>query len=122
MLIALVTLVEVFHQLAPIRGLNSDEFFVLKWFIDWIWIGAVAVTGWLIARGHGWARWLLVAIAAYEVFNLGAIGDSLDSSRIVYFPVGPLFSVAAVILVFGPGRGWFNRDISPGIPASRPAR
>jgi hypothetical protein len=120
-MIGLLMLVECYHQLGRLEQVNTGEMSPLGWLIGWVWVGALAVTGLLIARSHGWARWVLLAFALLELYQFadallfismfqeGAIGEFFDKSQLVVLPMGSLFSVAAVILVFGPGRGWFNR-------------
>ena len=120
-MIGLWLLVQSYHQLGRLEQVNTGEMSPLGWMIDWVWVGALAATGFLIARGRGWARWVLLAFALVELYQFadallfismfeeGALGEFFETSQLVILPMGPLVSVAAVILVFGPGRGWFNR-------------
>jgi len=120
-LIASFALVECYHQFMRLSEVNNGEISGLQWLVDWIWVVIIVVTAFLIARGKGWARWVLLALTLYDLYELAdallfmsmvEVGNSMFfvpmHSRVMLW-MGPLFSTAATILVFGPGRGWFQR-------------
>jgi hypothetical protein len=120
-LIALFALAECYHQFMRLGDVNRGELSGLEWAADWVWVAAIVVTGLLVARGTGWARWVLLALALYKLYELadallfmsmfedGTIGEFFPMHSRVMLWVGPLSAVGATILVFGPGRGWFQR-------------
>ena len=120
-LIALWMLVECYHQFMRLGDVNRGEMSMLRWVVDWIWVALIVVTGLLVAHGRGWARWVLLAFALYDLYGLGDallfmsmfedgdVGEFFPMHSRVMLWMGPLCSVAATILVFGPGRGWFQR-------------
>jgi hypothetical protein len=120
-LIVLFALVAGYHQFMRVSDVNTGEISGLRWVVDWFWSVAIVVTAFLIARAQGWARWVLLALALYDLYELA---DALlfmslidDGSSIFFVPMhgwvmlwmGQLSAVGATILVFGPGRGWFQR-------------
>lgn len=121
-LVALFVLVESYHQVMRLSDFNRGEISGLSWLVDWIWVGIIIATGFLIARGKGWARWVLLALMLWQLFQLA---DSLlflssfesgadvrafvDPVALWMLPMSSIFSLGAVILVFGPGRAWFSR-------------
>jgi hypothetical protein len=121
-LIALFVLVECYHQVMRLSDFNRGEISGLSWLVDWVWVGVIIATGFLVARGTGWARWVLLALMLWQILQLA---DSLlflssfesgadvrafvDPVALWMLPMSSIFSLAATILVFGPGRGWFNR-------------
>ena len=120
-LIVLFALVESYQQFMRFDAVNTGEISGMRWLVDWFWVGAKSVLAFLIARAKGWARWVLLALTLYDLYELG---DALlfmsmieDESVRLFVPMhvrvlmwlGPLSAVGATILVFGPGRGWFNR-------------
>jgi hypothetical protein len=121
-LIVLWTMVECYHQFMRHDDVLRGDMSRADWMFDWIWIVLIAVTGFLIARGEGWARWVLLAFALYDLYELfdallfmsafedGDIGAFIPMHSRVMLWTGPLCSLLANILVFGPGRGWFDRD------------
>ena len=121
-LIFLWVLVECYHQYMRLELYRTAAISGLEWLGDCIWIGVIAATGILIQRGQGWARWVLVLLMLYQFYQLGdallflsfvPMEDmSMFASPVNLFvlPLPSLFSLGAVILVFGPGRGWFTRD------------
>lgn len=121
-LIALFVVVECYHQVMRLADVNRGELSALGWLVDWIWVGVIVVVGYLIARGKGWARWVLVALMLWHLYQLanawlflssfdpGMGSMFVDPVSLWMVPMSSLFSLGAVILVFGPGRGWFSRS------------
>lgn len=120
-LIMLFALVECYHQFMRLDLVKTAEISGVEWLSDWIWVGVILVAGILIARGRGWARWILLALMLHQLYQFG---DALlflsfvppeNMSMFVspvslwILPLSSLFSLGAVILVFGPGRAWFRR-------------
>jgi len=77
----------------------------------------------MLERAHGWARWLLLAVAVVTV--LAVIPTIIDIRRdeVVLPPalrhyvldlMDAILLVAAATLVFGPGREWFEKGKAPG--------
>jgi hypothetical protein len=120
-LITLFVLVECYHQVMRLGDVNNGELSGLRWLVDWIWVVVIVVTAVLIARGKSWSRWVLLALALYDLYELadallfmsmfeaGTIGDFIPVHSRVMLWIGPLCATAATILVFGPGRGWLRR-------------
>jgi hypothetical protein len=81
-------------------------------------IGCFIAVGILLAKRVGWARWVVVAIGVWQLFELrrSLVVLLVDHYAI---PLGPLdviswaapgvFIVATAILVFGPTTEWFRR-------------
>jgi len=119
-LIALFVLVACYQQIMDFSDVNNGEMSGLAWLVDWLWVVAIAVTGFLIAKSRRWARWVLLFFALRELYHLGDAmlflsmfedGDAREffgTRSLVMLPLASLFSVGATILVFGPGRGWFE--------------
>ena len=120
-LIVLFVLVECYHQLPRMALVNTGEISGAAWLAGWFWVGAIVAAGIFIARGHGWARWILLAMMLYQSYQLadalrflsyvepGSMSVFMDPVALWMLPLSALFSLVAVILVFGPGRGWFSR-------------
>ena len=119
-LIASFVLVECYHQSARTERVNTGEIAGAEWLGDWIWVGLIVVAGVFIARGRGWARWILLALMLHQLYQLGdallflSFVEPEDLSLFVspvnlwMLPLSALFSLGGVILVFGPGRNWFE--------------
>ena len=119
-LIGLFALVECYHTFARMEMVNTGEISGFAWMTDWFWVGVIAATGIFIARGRGWARWVLLAMMLYQLYQLGDallflsfvpaedMGMFMTPVAVWMLPLSALFSLGAVILVFGPGRAWFR--------------
>lgn len=119
-LIVLFGLVAGYNQFMDLSDVRNGELSGLEWLVDWRWVVAMAVTGFLIAQGRRWARWVLLFVALRELYHLGnamlfvSMFENDDAREIfgartlVMMPLASLFSLGATILVFGPGRGWFE--------------
>lgn len=71
-----------------------------------------------LSKADGWARWALIPIAAWQIYDLrwgvselwyGDIGVPIGADDIALWLAPAVLSLAAAILLFGPGRGWFRR-------------
>lgn len=121
-LIALLTLMQCFFQFTRHGAVLNGEISGVRWIAGWIWAVIIAGTGVLIAYGTRWARWLLAALAVFDIYLLwdalrivSMLNDGSDSyfiptQQLAFLWLGPLLTVAATILVFGPGRRWSRRD------------
>jgi hypothetical protein len=80
-------------------------------------IGFFIVVGILLAKRMGWARWAVLAIAAWQLYDLHwGLRDLLANMYGV--PFGPMdiiiwlapaaFIVSAAIMIFGLARAWFS--------------
>jgi hypothetical protein len=121
-LIVLFVLVECYHVFARMGLVNSGDISGAAWLGEWILVGLIVAVGIFIARGRGWARWVLLAMMLYQLYQLadallflsyvepGSMSLFMDPVALWMLPLSALFSLGAVILVFGPGRGWFSRE------------
>lgn len=83
-----------------------------------VWIGVlIAILALLAGRRH-WARWALIAIAAWEIFELrwgiaeifgGGYGVEVGVLDVMRWIAPAMLIVGAAVLVFGPAREWFRR-------------
>jgi hypothetical protein len=116
--IGLVVLVECYHQVMNLSEVSNGERSGLSWVVDWIWVAAVIIAGFFIARGRNWARWVLGIITLHVIYEyldarlfISSFGEGIEEFVAPFslwiLPMSSLFAVAATILVFGPGRGWF---------------
>lgn len=86
------------------------------------WIGAMVFLALMIERRRNWARWVLAAVAAWNLLKLmlavavpgvpAGVHLMIDYGAIAHEGAVALCLVAAVVLVFVPGRAWFERDNS----------
>jgi hypothetical protein len=115
----LLVLAECYNQVLRLQQVNTGEMSGLAWGLGCFWIVAIAVTGFFIARGRDWARWVLGIIALrpiYEsvdariLFSTAMPGESLFFSPVSLWlmPLAALLAVTVSILNFGPGRRWFR--------------
>jgi hypothetical protein len=89
-------------------GTSEAEY---KFLADIFWVTQVAVAAWInvkIWQGRNWARIvaLVLTVLAFlwlpAIFHEGALSAALSFSMLA-------LDVVAMILVFGPGRDWFQR-------------
>lgn len=118
-LVALLVLVECYHQVMNLREVNEGEMSGLAWVMEGVWVVASIVAGIFIARGRNWARWVFGIITLHEIYEyLDArlfissfgpdIGEFFDPFSLWVLPMSSLCAVGATILMFWPGRRWFE--------------
>lgn len=86
------------------------------------WIGMMGFLALMIERRRNWARWVLMAIAVWNLLKLASWLIAPNTPEGVVFVVDyvalahecavELCLVAATVLVFLPGRAWFQREDS----------
>jgi len=119
LLVALLVLVECYHQVMNLREVNYGEMSGLAWVMEGVWVVAIIVAGVFIARGRNWARWVFGIITLHEIYEyLDArllissfgpdVGEFVDPFSLWILPMSSLCAVGATILIFGPGRAWFE--------------
>lgn len=85
-------------------------------------VGALAFIALFVERGRNWSRWALLCVAGWNLLR-GALVLSVlnvpegvhvafDYAAVARELAGSLCLVAATVLVFGPGRAWFERRVS----------
>jgi len=120
-LVALLVLVECYHQVKNLSEVDVGEMSALAWVMDGLWVVAIIVAGFFIARGRNWARWILGIITLHVIYEYvdarlfvssfgPGIGEFFDPLSLWILPLPSLFAVGATILNFGPGRAWFQRE------------
>ena len=118
-LVALLVLVECYHQVKNLTEVDDGEMSALAWVMDGAWVVAIIVAGIFIARGRNWARWVLGIITLHVIYEYldsrlfvssfgPAIGEYFEPLTLWILPVPSLCAVGATILNFGPGRRWFE--------------
>ena len=95
--------------------------------LDMFWLllrlGLLVWICFAIVRGRNWARILLAVLTVLGLFSLGValiallkydmrILPSLDSTVLMTLP--SLLSIAAIYLLFVPGRSWFAKRVAAG--------
>jgi len=90
--------------------------------VGMFWIGALVFLALMIERRRNWARWVLVAVAAWNLLKLilavaapsvpAGVHLMIDYGAVAREAAATLCLVAAVVLVFVPGRAWFERGNS----------
>jgi hypothetical protein len=119
-LVGLLVLVECYHQVMNLSEVGNGEMSGVAWIADWIWVAAIIVAGFFIARGRDWARWVFGIITLHVIYEyldarlfIASFGEGVEEFVAPFslwiLPMSSLFAVAAIILVFGPGRAWFER-------------
>jgi hypothetical protein len=87
-------------------------------------IGLFIYVGVQLGKRSTWARWALIAIAAWQLYDLhwgirdlwfGGYGVPIQVMDIVMWMLPAACSVGATILVFGPARDWFRQTGKTGI-------
>ena len=87
-------------------------------------VGFFIFVGIQLARRAAWSRWVLIAIAAWQVYDLhwgirdlwfDNYGLPVEVMDIIAWLLPAASSVGAAILVFGPARDWFRQP--PGKPS-----
>jgi len=113
----------------PIERFNTGEMSGLQLLLYIAVIGFLIFVAIRLAKRAGWARWVVAAMAAWEVYDL-RIGLREMLSDMYGIPIGPVdivewlvpaaFSFAAAVLVFGPASGWFLQKASSAHPYAAP--
>lgn len=101
----------------PLEQVRTGEISGLMFLLYLAVIAFFIVIGILLAKRRGWARWPLIVIAAWQVYDLNrGIRDLMEAmDHLVFGPVDIIVWLApaaclagAVILIFGPARAWFS--------------
>ena len=111
---ALVLIILVLcHEVARFAGGYGSWFFPSS-----VWIVVLVGFLFLIERGHGWARWLLLVLTVLSSLQLAAFALAPAPPGVRMIPdvgyvartlAAQLCLITATILVFGPGRAWVRR-------------
>jgi hypothetical protein len=82
------------------------------------WVVALTALIFLMERGRSWARWLLLVLTAWSWLQLSlallaplpaGVSNLPNLVHAIRSVAADLCLLAAVILVFVPGRAWFRR-------------
>jgi hypothetical protein len=88
----------------------SSTTFVIAWSTFWMAVTVVITVN--IWWGRNWARILALVFALLSVlavfYATRVVGN--DIPRFAFIVLGTAIEVAAVVLLFGPGRAWFRRS------------
>jgi hypothetical protein len=108
LLLLILILCNQFVRLAS--GLHSLVFASVFWIV--VLIGLL----FLIERGVGWARWVMLILTVVSSIQLAALLLAPTPAGLKLLPgvayavrsvIAEICLIAATILVFGPGRAWF---------------
>jgi hypothetical protein len=100
-----------------LENFRTGEISGLMFLMDVAVIGFFIVIGILLAKRVGWVRWILVAIATWQVYDLNwglralmEVSDriSIGPMDIIIWLAPAAYVVGTVIVVFGPARAWFG--------------
>ena len=120
-LFGLFVLARTYKLRLALEQFRTGEISGLWFLVNVAIIGLLIVGAILLAKRVGWARWVVLVIAAWQLYDLNwGIRDLLANMYGV--PFGPtdiiiwlapaVCIVGAAILIFGPASAWFRRRVS----------
>jgi hypothetical protein len=115
--VAVLQFGSMIQMIARARGADIPFWAYLPVTLEFVFLASVAV---LLLKKQGWARWVLVVLTLWRIFFI--VTTAIMISRLATSPgfswtlwlvtqwaIRPVCMIAAIVLVFGPARSWFQR-------------
>ena len=102
----------------PLEQFRTGEISGLWFLLQAVVVACIAIVGLLLSKRVSWARWPLVAIAAWQLYSLrwGFEALAQDMYGVPYGPMDiakwlfpAVLSTGCTALVFGAARRWFGK-------------